>query len=124
EALAGFRRFPQWMWRNAVMLDFVGWLREFNDQQASDSLKCGFYGMDLYSLYGSIEAVLKYLDRVDHAAATRARYRYGCFEHFGEEPQVYGYAAGFDLGRSCEDQVIEQLVDLRQRAGEYARRDG
>ena len=54
EALSGFKRFPQWMWRNADVLDFVGWLREHNDEQASDAMKCGFYGLDLYSLHASI----------------------------------------------------------------------
>jgi erythromycin esterase-like protein len=123
DALAGFKRFPQWMWRNADILDFVGWLREYNDTLPPER-KAGFYGMDLYSLYGSIQAVLEYLDRVDRPAAARARYRYGCFGHFGEDPQAYGYAAGFDLGRSCEQQVIQQLLELRGRASDYARRDG
>ncbi len=31
EALSGFRRFPGWIWRNADVLDFVGWLRTHND---------------------------------------------------------------------------------------------
>ena len=57
EALDGFKRFPQWMWRNADVLDFVGWLREHNDGQPSDNKKCGFYGLDLYSLHASIEAM-------------------------------------------------------------------
>lgn len=123
DAMAGFKRFPQWMWRNADVLDFIGWLREHNDSLPAER-KAGFYGMDLYSLYGSIRAVLDFLDRVDPAAAARARYRYGCLGHFGEDPQAYGYAAGFDLGRSCEQQVIQQLLELRQRGADYARRDG
>src|SRR5439155_4985339 len=93
EALAGFKRFPQWMWRNTVVLDFINWLRERNNKLAPVLPKAGFYGIDLYSLNSSIRAVLDYLDTVDHAAATRARYRYSCFEDFGEDPQGYGYAA-------------------------------
>src|SRR2546425_89770 len=89
DALGGFKRFPQWMWRNADVLDFVGWLREHNDRQA-DEAKAGFYGLDLYSLYTSIEQVLAYLERVDPEAAKRARFRYSCFEHFGADPQSYG----------------------------------
>jgi Erythromycin esterase len=73
EALNGFKRFPQWMWRNADVLDFVGWLREHNNGQPSDNKKCGFYGLDLYSLHASIEAVLGYLTKVDPEAASRAR---------------------------------------------------
>ena len=124
EALAGFKRFPQWMWRNTVVLDFINWLRERNDHLPVNQHACGFYGIDLYSMNRSITSVLQYLDKVDHAAATRARYRYSCFEEFGEDPQAYGYAASYDLERSCEDEVIAQLVDLRRQAAEYVKRDG
>jgi erythromycin esterase-like protein len=60
EALDGFRRFPQWMWRNVDVIDFVGWLRTHNDNQPSDADKVGFYGVDLYNLHTSIGAVLQY----------------------------------------------------------------
>jgi erythromycin esterase-like protein len=87
EALSDFTRFPLWMWRNADVLDLVGWLRAHNDKFQKQEQKAGFYGIDLYSLHASIEAVLGYLDKVDPDAARRARYRYGCFEDFGEDPQ-------------------------------------
>ena len=124
DALDGFRRFPQWMWRNADVLDFVGWLREFNDPVPNDARKVGFYGLDLYSLHASMAAVLDYLRIVDPAAAKRAQYRYACFEQFGEDPQAYGYAASYGLAPSCEREVVEQLVDLRRSAADYAQRDG
>ena len=124
EALAGFERFPQWMWRNDQVVEFIDWLRAHNAQVPRGRQKCGMYGMDLYSLHGSIRAVLEYLDAHDHAAATRARYRYSCFEHFGEDPQGYGYAASFDMGRSCEDEVIRQLADLLEHQRDYVKRDG
>jgi erythromycin esterase-like protein len=123
EALRGFRRFPAWMWRNADILDFVGWLRSHNDTLTPEQ-RAGFYGLDLYSLHSSIEAVLSYLDRVDPEAARCARYRYGCFEHFGEDPQTYGYCAGFGLTHTCESEVVAQLMDLQRRALEYVRLDG
>lgn len=124
EALQDFKRFPAWMWRNADVLDFVGWLRGYNDQLPQGKNKTGFYGLDLYSLYTSIEAVLGYLKKVDPDAAHRARSRYACFEHFGEDAQRYGYAAEVGLTPSCEDAVVEQLLDLQRRAVEYAQRDG
>jgi hypothetical protein len=68
--------------------------------------------------------VLAYLDRVDPEAAKRARYRYSCFDHFGEDSQAYGYAASFAMARTCEDAVVTQLTELVRNAGEYARRDG
>jgi len=97
EALGGFRRFPQWMWRNADVLDFVGWLRAYNDAGESDRRTVGFYGLDLYSLHASIEAVLAYLRVVDPDAARRAQARYACFDHFGPDLHDYGAAARFGL---------------------------
>jgi erythromycin esterase-like protein len=123
ESLDGFQRFPRWMWRNRDVLEFVTWLREHNDF-AVPAARVGFYGLDLYSLFSSIEAVLGYLDQVDPEAARRARYRYGCFEQFAEDTQAYGYAANFNLSRSCEDQAVQQLIDLQRRAGELSQRDG
>lgn len=83
DCLSGFKRFPAWMWRNADVLDFVGWLRAHNDDIHDADSKTGFYGLDLYSMNASIEAVLDYLDKVDPAAAKRARERYACFDCFG-----------------------------------------
>src|SRR5438874_1087024 len=124
EALGGFKRFPTWMWRNTVVLEFVEWLRDYNSSLPAGAATVGFYGLDLYSLYTSIESVLGYLDKIDPAAAQRARYRYSCFEHFAEDTQAYGYAANFGVTESCERSVIEQLVELRRRAADYASRDG
>jgi erythromycin esterase-like protein len=126
EALRGFERFPTWMWRNTVVLDFVGWLRERNDRVSGGELtKVGFYGLDVYSLYRSIEEVIRYLDGVDPQAAARARERYACFEQYsGDDGQSYGYAAAFGAGESCEEEVVEQLVDLQRHAMDYAERDG
>ena len=112
------------MWRNADVLDFVGWLRSHNDSLPERQPKAGFFGLDLYSMHASMEAVLTYLDKVDPEGAARARYRYACFENFGEDPQAYGYAAGFGFSHTCESEVVAQLVDMRRRAAEYARRDG
>jgi erythromycin esterase-like protein len=123
ESLSDFGRFPTWMWRNADVLDFVGWLRTHNDARPP-SWRTGFYGLDLYSLRSSAQAVLAYLDKVDPDAARRARARYGCFDRFGDELQQYGYAASFGLSPSCEREVVAQLVDLHQRRAEYASRNG
>jgi erythromycin esterase-like protein len=124
DALADFRRFPQWMWRNADVLDFVGWLRAHNDQIADPARRVGFYGLDLYSLHSSMAAVLAYLDRRDPDAAHRARERYACFAEFGEEPQEYGHAIALGLAPDCEREVLAQLMDLLRRRGELLGHDG
>src|SRR6059058_736961 len=124
EALAGFRRFPAWMWRNTVVVEFVEWLRQFNKDVDPKRAPAGFYGMDLYSLHTSIDAVLEYLEKVDAEAARRARLRYSCFDHFSREPQEYGYATTVGAIESCEQAVIEQLTELQRKATELLSRDG
>ncbi len=123
EALGDFHRFPRWMWRNRDVLGFVEWLRRANEGRPSGR-RVGFYGLDLYSLFSSIEAVIGYLEQVDPQAARQARYRYSCFDHFGEDTQAYGYAASFGMSQSCEDQVVQQLLELQRRAAELSRKDG
>src|SRR5436190_19335202 len=112
------------MWRNTVVVEFIEWLREFNQRLDPKRAAAGFYGMDLYSLHASIDAVLSYLNKVDRDAAKRARHRYSCFDHFNREPQEYGYAATVGATESCEDEVVEQLVELRNKAAEFLSRDG
>jgi erythromycin esterase-like protein len=124
EALSGFRRFPTWMWRNAVVVEFVEWLRAFNANRDPKRAPVGFYGMDLYSLHASIDAVLNYLNKVDPEAAKRAQRRYSCFDHFNREPQEYGYAATAGIIESCEDEVVAQLTEIQRKAAEFLSRDG
>ena len=115
QALGGFSRFPRWMWRNRVVAELVEWLRAHGGG-------AGLYGLDLYSLRESMSAVVEYLDAVDPDAAARARDRYGCFDHLDEE--AYGHAAAIDEKESCEDAVVAQLAELRERAAELAAHDG
>lgn len=123
DALAGFTRFPAWMWRNADVLDFVGWLREHGARTADSGRKPGFFGLDLYSLHASMERVLCFLDQADPEAGRRARERYGCFSRFRSDGQGYGYAASVGLARSCEEEAVAQLVEMQQLAAE-TRQDG
>ena len=115
EALRGFERFPTWMWRNAAVLDFVGWLREHNDDLGRvERAKAGFYGLDLYSLYRSIHEVISYLEGVDPAAAARARDRYACFDHAsGGDGQDDTQRPSARALRAAHE-VLEQLLDLQR----------
>jgi len=124
EALADFRRFPTWMWRNTVVVEFIEWLRAYNEALPPGAEKVGFYGLDLYSLHASMKAVLQYLDKVDPEAARQARERYSCFDHVGEDTQAYGLMTRLNLSKSCEEEVIGQLIELQRRAADTMRRDG
>ena len=122
DALADFRRFPTWMWRNTVVADFIEWLRVHNDGLPPGAEKVGFYGLDLYSLHTSMKAVLRYLEKVDPEAATQARERYACFDHVGEDTQAYGLMTRLNLSKSCEEEVVSQLLELQRRASDRMRR--
>jgi erythromycin esterase-like protein len=125
EALRGFERFPIWMWRNTVVRDFADWLPDRNERVEARR-RAGFYGLDLYSLHRSMQEVITYLETVDPEAAARARQRYSCFDHASadDDGQAYGFAAAFGAGQSCEQQAIDQLVEIQRNALNYARRDG
>ncbi len=111
EALASFDRFPTWMWRNVSILKLVEWLKNHNTK-SNDQV--GFYGLDLYSLYRSIDAVILHLEKIDPKLAQEARYKYACLEQYRYDPQVYGYSVFTKLSESCENEVIEVLKKLEE----------
>jgi len=123
QALSEFKRFPRWMWRNDVVLEFIQWLRKHNESK-KDEDRVGFYGMDLYSMFESAHEVIEYLEHTDKVAATRARERYACFDVFGGDASAYGYAASFSFSKSCEKAVIQQLVELQRKYTEEFQKSG
>jgi erythromycin esterase-like protein len=114
ESMADFKRFPAWMWRNADVLDFIGWLRTHNVGFSDPNARVGFYGLDLYSLHASMNAVIRYLEKKDPDAALRAKFRYSCFDHFGTDPKNYGYAVQSGLADLCGDEAIKTLLDVHR----------
>jgi protein-L-isoaspartate(D-aspartate) O-methyltransferase len=118
-----FARFPTWMWRNDEVREFVDWLRAHNAPlKASD--RTAFHGLDLYSLYDSIRAVLKYLDDVDPTTARVARERYGCLTPWQSDPATYGHAALTGSYPTCESEVAVVLTNLLHKRRSYAEHDG
>ena len=117
-----FSRFPTWMWRNLEVHDLVTWMREHNATVPRER-RAGFYGLDLYSLHTSMNAVLRYLEDVDPQSARVARDRYACLAPWSQEPAEYGAAVLSGL-RDCEEEVIAMLRDLLDRRLEYLARDG
>lgn len=124
QALQGFQRFPSWMWRNADVLDFVGWLREHNAKADSREKQVGFFGLDLYSLHKSMDEVIRYLEKVDPEEAARAKQRYGCVNRDGTDPQDYGLLVGSGMSEGCRAAVLQQLLSLQAKEVEYLKRDG
>jgi erythromycin esterase-like protein len=106
------------------VVEFLQWLKSWNDRQRPGPQRAGFFGLDLYSLYGSISAVIEYLHKVDPLAEKKARQAYSCFDHFAEDSQQYGFSAASGIMESCEKIVIKQWRELQQREGQYSLRDG
>jgi erythromycin esterase-like protein len=111
------------MWRNTVVRGFVKRLRARNEELPPER-RAGIFGLDLYSLHQSMEAVVAYLERVDPPNAAAVRERYACFDRFGDDPQRYGYATEFNPNENCRAAVREALKTIAERMGFYATRDG
>jgi erythromycin esterase-like protein len=123
EALSGFRRFPTWMWRNREVVELLEWLRAWN-ARSDREVAVGVYGLDLYSLSGSMQEVLRYLDGVDPGAAARVRARYGCFDSDAEDPQDYARRIAWREAASCEQEVVAALAELCEQAARSVRVEG
>ncbi|MGD0492789.1 MAG: protein-L-isoaspartate(D-aspartate) O-methyltransferase [Steroidobacteraceae bacterium] len=118
-----FARFPTWMWRNREVREFVDWLREHN-AHTKPARRAAFHGLDLYSLYNSIQVILDYLESVDPKTAELARERYGCLTPWQSDPAVYGHAALTGQYHTCEREVTTMLTDLLRKRGAYSGNDG
>ncbi|MDQ3998224.1 MAG: erythromycin esterase family protein [Gemmatimonadota bacterium] len=119
--LHAFERWPTWMWANREVVDLVAWLRLHNDR-AHPERRVGFYGLDVYSLWDSMRAVVEYLEGIDPALARAARRAYSCFDPYHDDPQDYARATAI-VPTSCEAEAVAVLRELRARAPEY-RGDG
>jgi protein-L-isoaspartate(D-aspartate) O-methyltransferase len=121
---APFQRFPRWMWANEETLSFLRWLREFNQGVDDPEDRVGFFGLDLYSLHTSMDAVVAYLEDVDPETAELARSRFACLDPWEREPQMYGRLASSGRLEACEEEVVEMLRDLLEKRVRYERGDG
>src|SRR5688500_12477014 len=107
-----FDRWPTWMWANWEVAALAEWLREYN-KHISVEKKVGFYGLDVYSLWDSMDAMVKYLDKEDPEASASVRKAIHCFEPFREREQSYAYSL---REHSCRDKVLSLLSEVRMKA--------
>lgn len=120
DVLHSFNRWPTWMWANKEMIELVEWLKQYNNNiDINKQNKVGFYGLDLYSLWESMDEIIKYLQRVDPSALENATFAYNCFEPYNKEVEAYARATAF-VPKNCEEEVIELLSSLRNKHDEYS----
>ncbi|RAU82399.1 erythromycin esterase family protein [Pontibacter arcticus] len=112
DVLQVYKRWPTWMWANWETAALVEWLRDFNHIR-NGAEKVGFYGLDVYSLWESLEQIVNYLDRTDGKAADAARIAINCFEPFNRDPQTYAHATAF-VPTDCEKEVIDMLQRVQR----------
>jgi erythromycin esterase-like protein len=110
EVLGAFNRWPTWMWANEELIELVEWLKNYNQALPSDQM-VGFYGIDVYSLWESMEEILGYLKKINSPDLEAAKKTFACFEPFNREPQMYGVSASL-YGEGCRDEVIKLLSDI------------
>lgn len=117
DVLREFERWPTWMWSNWEIAALTEWMRQHNEGEMPEE-QVGFYGLDVYSLWDSMKAIMDYLQRVDPEALKAAKRAFGCFEPYGEDVQDYAIATRF-IPESCEDEVVDLLKTIRSRVHEY-----
>ncbi|KZE69031.1 protein-L-isoaspartate O-methyltransferase [Fictibacillus phosphorivorans] len=108
-----FTRWPSWMWANKEMLELISWLKRYNDEQSTRN-KVGFFGIDLYSLFESMEEIIRYLEENDPDRLQQAKKAFSCFQPFEKDEQEYAISAGY-LSESCEDEVIKLLLEIQSK---------
>ena len=117
EVLHAFNRWPTWMWANREIVDLIEWLRSHNNKVIeNEDKKVGFYGLDVYSLWESLDAVIQYLNKNYPDAMKSAIEAYRCFEPYGRDVEEYARATAF-IPESCEDEVANMLIEIRRKAG-------
>ncbi len=118
EVLESYKRWPTWMWANEEIVEFITWLKQFNEGMSSSSEQVGFYGLDVYSLWESMEEVLHYLKETNSPELELAQKAFSCFEPFGEDSQQYAISAGL-LSDDCTKEVVNLLTSIRKKKHEY-----
>ncbi len=118
DVLHAFNRWPTWMWANWETVAFAEWLKKFN-LGLSVEKKIGFYGLDVYSLWESMESIVEYLKKNDPKTLQVALKAVECFEPYkAHEGQSYAKASAI-VPELCEKEVINLLSEIRGKIAQY-----
>lgn len=116
--LAGFQRWPTWMWANEEVAAFLDWLRTWNLHRPM-SRRVGFYGLDVYSLWDSLREIIAWLEAHQPDAVPAAMRAWQCFLPHHEDPHQYAWSTRL-VPQSCEADVVALLREIRTRAFDAA----
>jgi erythromycin esterase-like protein len=112
-----FNRWPSWMWANQEIVELIDWLHGYN--QTKSEKKVGFYGLDVYSLWESMEAIVNYLEKIKSPDLEKALRAIECFDPYKRTPENYGVSAAF-YGENCMDEVLELLKTIQANKRSYS----
>jgi erythromycin esterase-like protein len=118
KVLHTFNRWPTWMWANWEIVALADWLQKHNIGLPANK-KAGFYGLDVYSLWESMESIMQYLKKTDMAALKIAEEAFRCFEPYKkDEGQSYARASQF-VPELCENEVVDLLREIQKKLPTY-----
>jgi erythromycin esterase len=113
-----FNRWPTWMWANWEVVALANWLQNHNKGLPANK-NVGFFGIDVYSLWESMESIMQYLKKTDADALKIAEKAFRCFEPYRkEEGQSYAKASRF-VPELCETEVVQLLKEIQQKLPSY-----
>ncbi|MBM7691225.1 erythromycin esterase-like protein [Peribacillus deserti] len=115
--LKSFDRWPTWMWANEEIIDLIEWMKEYNESRQSQ-VKAGFYGIDVYSLWESMDEVIRYLKEIDSPDLEAAKQAFTCFEPFNRQNEEYAVSAGI-YNEGCIDEVAKLLTTIQRKKEVY-----
>jgi erythromycin esterase-like protein len=118
EVLKTFDRWPTWMWANWEIETLIEWLYQYNIDFPQNQ-KIGFYGLDVYSLWNSLDAIMGYLQEHDPRALQEAKNAVRCFEPYKtDDGASYAYATQL-VPDGCEEEVVNLLNEIQNNLPAY-----
>ncbi|WHY89989.1 erythromycin esterase family protein [Neobacillus cucumis] len=115
EVLEAFERWPTWMWANHEIIGFIEWLKDYN-QQCNQNI--GFYGIDVYSLWESLDEIIHYLEKTQSPELETARRAFSCFETYNRNHESYAVSAGY-LSENCTNEALQLLSSIQKNKWQY-----
>ena len=116
--LHAFNRWPTWMWANWEIVALTEWMRKFNNKKPANK-RAGFYGLDVYSLWESMDFIVKYLKKTDPAILPAAQHVLKCFEPYEDDEGLSYARASRVFPVSCETDVLHLLTEIRKKMPQY-----
>ncbi|WP_318502775.1 erythromycin esterase family protein [Bacillus sp. T3] len=121
EVLKSFNRWPTWMWANEEMIELIDWLKTHN-QTLPKEKQVGFYGIDIYSLWESMDEIIKYLEKINSPDLEKAKEAFSCFEPYNRQPEKYGVSVAF-YNEGCRNEVIGLLTKMNEEKRKHIKNE-